>query len=176
MEIIFPSHIGMGLAQAGLSSRRRILRLALLAVVFVIVLAGQILADVVNISPTEARQRALDGELILIDVRTPKEWAASGLPDVAIGLDLRRRDFVKKLRELEARIDGLPIAYICSASGRSSGVTYNLDRAGFKNVINVTEGVFGNSTGPGWIKRGLPMRDAGTTPHPSVDTSVLPEF
>ena len=144
----------------------------LIALLCVVPLAAS--ADVTSISPPEARQQVLDGKLVLVDVRTPGEWRQTGLPDVAIGLDMTRKDFLQKLHELEASAGGVPIAYICSASGRSSVLSEYLDQSGAANVVNVTEGVLGNRDGPGWRKRGLPMRDAGSPPHPSIDPDLLP--
>jgi rhodanese-related sulfurtransferase len=49
-----------------------------------------------------------------------------------------------------------PIALICAAGNRSRWAQAFLADKGFKNIQNVGEGLFGNSTLPGWLKRGLP--------------------
>ena len=105
-----------------------------------------------------AREKAVAGEILLIDIRTPAEWASSGVADAAHTLDMQDPDFVKKLSALAAANPGKPLAMMCATGARSSYVVDALERAGATNVVNVVEGMMGSKAGPGWLRRGLPVR------------------
>jgi rhodanese-related sulfurtransferase len=103
-----------------------------------------------------AFQRASAGEILLVDIRQPEEWAATGSPQAGHRLDLRRDDFLDVLSKL-AGDNSRPIALICARGGRSARLAQTLTEAGFTNIIDVSEGMLGSSAGPGWIARGLPV-------------------
>ncbi len=99
--------------------------------------------------------------LLVIDVRTDREWRSTGLPEMAIGISLageRAAFFVDAV--LEA-VDGdlsHPLATICASGVRSARAADILRRHGFVEVYDVSEGMMGNGLRPGWIERGLPLR------------------
>ncbi|WP_240790357.1 rhodanese-like domain-containing protein [Rhodobacter sp. SY28-1] len=103
-----------------------------------------------------AFQRAQAGNLLLIDIRQPDEWADTGSPEGAQRLDLRSPDFLDRLSELAEGDTDRPIALICATGGRSARTARALTAAGFTNVLDVSEGMLGSSAGPGWLARGLP--------------------
>ncbi|NHB75423.1 rhodanese-like domain-containing protein [Rhodobacter calidifons] len=103
-----------------------------------------------------AFRRTRAGDLLLIDIRQPDEWAATGSPQGAHRLDLRSRDFLDRLSMLANGDRNRPIALICATGGRSARLARALTRAGFTNVLDVSEGMLGSSAGPGWLGRGLP--------------------
>ena len=130
-----------------------------LATVFTLVcalLTGAVQAAEV-MSAKDARAAALSGEVVLVDIRTPEEWAKTGLPDVAVPLNLRGEGFFDKLRGLMAENPGKPVAMICATGGRSGFVTDALEKQGI-DVRDVSEGMMGSTSGPGWLKRSLPVR------------------
>ena len=104
-----------------------------------------------------AYQRARSGDLLLVDIRQPREWAATGSPEGAHRLDLRRPDFLDQLSVLANGDRNRPIALICASGGRSARTARVLTDAGFANVLDVSEGMHGSSAGPGWLARGLPI-------------------
>jgi rhodanese-related sulfurtransferase len=104
-----------------------------------------------------AFQRAEAGEIVLVDIRRPDEWQATGTGKGAHRIDLRSPDFVEALAKL---VDGdrtRPIALICARGVRSARSANLLAENGFSQIINVPEGMLGSSDGPGWIARGLPL-------------------
>ena len=113
------------------------------------------------ISADAAYRRVLSGDLILIDIRRPDEWRATGSPAGAVQLDMRRDDFTDALRDVRAGAAGRTIALICARGVRSARLSNRLIEAGFVDVMNVSEGMFGSADGPGWIARGLPLQDQG---------------
>lgn len=107
-------------------------------------------------APT-AFEKVKNGELLLLDIRSPQEWKQTGVASVAKKVSMHERGFLQKL---DALIDGdksKPIALICRAGNRSSKMQYELTKRGYTNVIDVDEGMAGSRNGPGWIKRGLPI-------------------
>lgn len=103
-----------------------------------------------------AFQRAQVGEITLVDIRQPEEWADTGSPLGAHRLDMRRPDFLDRLSTLTEGDRSRPIALICARGGRSAQIARALTEAGFTNVLDVSEGMLGSSAGPGWLARGLP--------------------
>lgn len=107
-------------------------------------------------APT-AHARASEGQLLLIDIRRPDEWQASGSAASAQRLDMRREDFTTALLALAQGDRNAEIAVMCARGVRSARLAARLRDAGFTHVSDVAEGMFGSSAGPGWIARGLPV-------------------
>lgn len=112
------------------------------------------------LDPQAAHRLAAEGKITLVDIRRPDEWAKTGSGEHAVRLDLRRDDFIEQLDRLVDGNRGAPLALICARGVRSARENNKLIAAGFTNVIDVPEGMLGNSKGPGWIKRGLPLNKA----------------
>ncbi|MFO6463412.1 rhodanese-like domain-containing protein [Jannaschia sp. KMU-145] len=107
-------------------------------------------------SPGDALAAARAGDILLIDIRRPDEWEATGIPEGAAPLDMRRDDFAAALSALAGAPDR-PIALICARGVRSDRLSARLTEAGFTRIIDVPEGMLGSSAGPGWLARDLPV-------------------
>jgi len=111
-------------------------------------------ADIPAVSPIEAASLVSDGSAVLVDVREPSEWAASGV--AAPALLLAKSDFDGERKEwapfLEKIGDKKVIVY-CRSGRRSGIVAKALNDAGF-NVANL--GAFAD-----WKRAGLPIRNPG---------------
>lgn len=82
-------------------------------------------------------------DVILLDVRTPKEFAGKSSPNYgtlknAINIPIQEMD--NRITELEKYKDKEIIVY-CSHSQRSSRVSYMLTQEGFTHVINMAGGL-----------------------------------
>ena len=138
-----------------------------LASLILLLLAWPASAEV--LTPDGAEARAAAGELTIIDVRLPGEWAETGLPAGAVGISLQnprtlraRPDFVDDvLRALRERRDA-PVAVICAAGSRSAIAAELLAEGGFTKVYDISEGVSGGPHGPGWLQRHLPTEPCKT--------------
>lgn len=108
-------------------------------------------------SAPEIYAAARAGEVVLIDIRQPQEWAESGVPRGAVPLTLQDPSFGDKLGAILERANGRPLAVICRTGGRSAYLTARLGELGLANVIDVSEGVYGSAAGPGWLAHGLPV-------------------
>nr|WP_217354674.1 rhodanese-like domain-containing protein [Ruegeria atlantica] len=112
-----------------------------------------------QLSVQEAHEQAVSGDVLLLDIRTPKEWQSTGIGEGAQHLDMRREDFIPALTQLARGDKGAAIALICARGVRSARLSNRLTEAGFTNIIDVPEGMLGSAAGPGWVRAGLPVRD-----------------
>lgn len=111
-----------------------------------------------TLTTAQAHAALRDGLIMLVDIRRPDEWRATGIAQGAVAIDMRRDDFVDAVRAF--RTDpSLPIALICARGVRSRRTFNALRDAGLTNIIDVPEGMLGSRAGPGWIAAGLPMED-----------------
>lgn len=110
-----------------------------------------------QMSADEAHKQAVSGDILLVDIRTPREWRATGVGHGARPLDMRREDFVQALTQLTDGNQSAPIALICARGVRSARLSNQLTEAGFTNIIDVPEGMLGSAAGPGWVRAGLPV-------------------
>lgn len=109
------------------------------------------------LSAPEALAQARTGNIVLVDIRRPAEWAATGIPQGAVPLDLRRDDFVGALLAEVGGDRGRPVALICARGVRSARLAGRLAQVGFTRILDVPEGMLGSGAGPGWLSRGLPV-------------------
>ena len=109
----------------------------------------------------QAHKLATDGDIFLIDIRRPDEWASTGIGAGAHPIDMRRPDFVARLAQLVSEQKNAQIALICARGVRSNRLSARLTEAGLKNIIDVPEGMLGSRAGPGWLRRKLPVRFPG---------------
>ncbi len=127
----------------------------------VLISAGQTVVQAANqpqvLSAEEAYKQAQAGKILLIDIRDPQEWRETGVPRGAYLISLSDRSFLKKLVNLTAGDKTAPIAVICATGSRSSWLQKQLKRLGYRNVIDVSEGMIGNRRGVGWLRKGLPV-------------------
>lgn len=110
-----------------------------------------------KLSVTEAHQQAVEGNVVLIDIRRPQEWQRTGIPEGAAPLDMRRDDFEPALSAIVGPDRSRPIALICARGVRSARLALALTDAGYTNIIDVPEGMLGSAAGPGWLDAGLPV-------------------
>ncbi len=117
-----------------------------------------------QLNVADAHAQALSGDILLVDIRTPREWRATGVGEGAYPLDMRRDDFEQALAHLTGGDRSAPVALICARGVRSARLSNRLTEAGFTNVLDVPEGMLGSAAGPGWVRAGLPVqRKTGET-------------
>ena len=97
----------------------------------------QIEATVVDLQPT-AFMKAIDGgNLVLLDVRTPEEYAG-GFIEGARNLDYFGSDFEKELAKFNKEI---PVYVYCASGGRSEAAAEDLIKKSLKKVYNLAGGI-----------------------------------
>ncbi len=125
-------------------------------------------AEIAKMTPDVAREAALAGELVLIDIRRPEEWAETGVPDVALLADMTSRDFLAKITAIRLENPDIPLAFSCRTGNRSNYLTGELEKLGYSGLIDVVGGMSGSRADRGWAKRGLPIRPAAGAIHPVI--------
>jgi rhodanese-related sulfurtransferase len=110
-----------------------------------------------TLSTPDAHAAAVSGEITLVDIRRPDEWARTGVGQGAVGINMLDRNFIDQVSVLVGGDHSKPVALICARGVRSRKMSNRLKQAGFTNIIDVPEGMLGSGAGPGWIKRGLPL-------------------
>jgi len=126
------------------------------------------IAQVVQITPDIAREKALSGEIVLIDVRRPDEWADTGVPDVALLADMTDPDFLQMVKDIRAQRPDVLLAFSCRSGVRSGRVTAALNEMGMTGIVDVIGGMSGGSGEIGWAARGLPIRDMDAPVNPAI--------
>ena len=114
-------------------------------------------ADVPVLSAPIAFEKLSSGDLIVLDIRSLQEWKQSGIAKGAFPVSMHAADFPQRLQSILSNYDPKQVALICATGGRSAHITKILDKSGIEGVIDVSEGMFGNGSAPGWIARGLPI-------------------
>lgn len=112
--------------------------------------------DTVPLTVKEAHEKALRGEILLVDIRRPEEWKETGVGEGAYPLDMRRDDFAEELAKLRKSKGDIPVALMCARGVRSARTARRLEDAGVQDIHDVPEGMLGSSAGPGWLQSGLP--------------------
>ena len=100
-----------------------------------------------NVGVDEFDKLRSDKGNIVLDVRTPREFAASHIPG-AINVDYNAPDFSKKVNELDK---GKTYLVHCAAGVRSAKACQVMDKAAFPHLVNLEPGF------KAWEKAGKPV-------------------
>jgi rhodanese-related sulfurtransferase len=113
------------------------------------------------LTAVEARELAVSGKAVLIDIRRPDEWRATGIPAGARRADASQKDgpagFLNDVLEITGDRRDVTLVLICRTGNRTARARAFLLSKGFAEVYHVKEGVAGSEAGPGWFRRGLPV-------------------
>lgn len=114
-----------------------------------------------TISATDAYKASQEGAVTLIDIRRPSEWSDTGIPQGAQAITMHDENgpasFLENIRKAVNGDQTAPIALICARGVRTRWAQRFLTANGFTNVLNVSEGMFGRGSKPGWLRRDLPV-------------------
>ena len=140
----------------------RALLLAFLAVFSVILAPAHSWADH-KLSAPQAHADAKAGKLVLIDIRSPREWKQTGVPEGAKLVTIHHpggaNGFLEDILKAAGGDKSRPIALICAQGVRSSRGKRFLEARGFTNVHDVSEGMLGRGSQIGWLARRLPTKE-----------------
>ena len=103
------------------------------------------------ISVTEAHERARRGDVLIIDVRQPNEWARTGRPQNSVGVPFQSPTFVQDVRAAVGDKIDTSIALSCHTGARATTASGMLTEDGFTSLF-IVEGGF-----VAWDKAGLPI-------------------
>ena len=111
----------------------------------------------VNLSPDEVQAMLAKGALV-VDVRTPEEWAKTGVIPGSKGLtyfdskgSYDKEAWLKQLKPLQSSPDQ-PVILVCRSGSRSSTVgKMLLNEAGYTHVYHLDKGI------NGWSAQSRPL-------------------
>ena len=110
--------------------------------------AGSAVTNVsVGKAQTLLKERAGKADFVILDVRTPEEFA-EGHIDGAVNLDIQARDFEKKLRALDRKKSYL---VYCRTGNRSRKATVAMEALGFHSIFHMNDGIVR------WKQQNLPL-------------------
>lgn len=93
-----------------------------------------------NINSKELHEMMANGDIQILDVRTPGETAQGIVPGAKV-VDINSADF---LTQVKAVIDpAKPVAVYCAMGGRSRRAADQMQADGFAEVLNVSDGYNG---------------------------------
>jgi len=122
--------------------------LLLVSAVAMPVMGGSAVTNVsVGKAQTLLKERAGKADFVILDVRTPEEFA-EGHIDGAVNLDVQARDFEKKLRVLDRKKSYL---VYCRTGNRSRKATVAMEALGFRSIFHMNEGIVK------WKQQNLPL-------------------
>lgn len=116
-----------------------------------LVLAGAPARADDNIPAPEAASLAAVHSVLLVDVRTPTEWAQTGIPANAHTVSWGQTDFAERILKVAQGDKHAPVVLICRSGSRSARALAFLREHGFTEVRHVPDGM------NGWLARGLPV-------------------
>lgn len=120
----------------------------LLLTLTVIAAAGSAVTNVtVGKSQTLMKERAGKPDFVILDVRTPEEFAEGHIVG-AVNLDVQAKDFEKKLRALDRKKSYL---VYCRTGNRSRKATVAMEALGFRSIFHMNEGIVK------WKQQNLPL-------------------
>ncbi|MEY4232224.1 MAG: hypothetical protein RL144_424 [Actinomycetota bacterium] len=104
-------------------------------------------ATTVNLNVSEFSQKISEPGVIILDVRTPEEFA-SGHIEGALNIDFNSGDFANEITRLNP---SETYAVYCRSGSRSGQAASIMHEAGFHDVSNLNGGVID------WANDGLPL-------------------
>lgn len=106
---------------------------------------------IAQIDPATANERVRKKALILVDVRTEREWREGGIPKGAHAVTLGSPRMVDTIYGLMKEDASKPVAVICRSGMRSGRAAKLLVDAGLTDVSNVRGGLMA------WTSANLPV-------------------
>ena len=104
-------------------------------------------ATTVNLNVSEFSQKITEPGVIIVDVRTPEEFA-SGHIEGALNIDFNSGNFANEITRLNP---SETYAVYCRSGSRSGQAASIMHKAGFHDVSNLNGGVID------WTNAGLPL-------------------
>jgi thioredoxin 1 len=120
----------------------------------------------VELQPKDFNQKVSNGNVQLLDVRTPEEFSQGHIAN-AVNIDIQSEHFDANARNLYS---DLPVYVYCRSGSRSSDAAERLRKLGFKEVYELKGGILD------WEKSGLPLvTSKPEVPKPDFKTAIQGE-
>jgi phage shock protein E len=128
----------------------------ILALIAILVLVGcdALQSDVALAVPEislEEFSRQTPGTSLILDVRTPKEYAAGHIPNA---LNIPHDALAERIGQIQ-NFAGAPVVVYCKSGTRAAQAAEVLSKAGFRNARHLTGDM------DGWVAAGYPVKKDG---------------
>jgi rhodanese-related sulfurtransferase len=100
-----------------------------------------------NVAPDEFERLSKEPNTVILDVRTPKDYAAGHIKGSVL-IDFSAKDFEAKIKQLDRTKTYL---VHCAVGGRSAQACNKMDAFAFPKVVNLLGGI------KAWEKAGKPV-------------------
>ena len=116
-----------------------------------------------EITINKAFQSYTKNELVIIDIRTVREWKMTGVIPQSYLINMHTEDFSENpnfLNEVELVLNKLKkknIAFICASGARSEIVANYFIEKNYKNISHIPDGIIGKENN-GWLYLGHPIK------------------
>ena len=116
-----------------------------------------------EITINKAFQSYTKNELVIIDIRTVKEWKMTGVIPKSYLINMHTEDFSENpefLSQVELVLNKLKnknIAFICASGARSEIVANYFIGKNYKNISHIPDGIVGKENN-GWLYLGHPIK------------------
>ena len=100
-----------------------------------------------NVNADEFEKLSKEPDTIILDVRSPKEYAAGHIKNSVL-IDFNAKDFEEKIKHLDK---GKTYLVHCAVGGRSAKACSTMDAFDFPKVVNLEGGI------KAWEKAGKPI-------------------
>ena len=116
-----------------------------------------------EITISKAYQSYKENELVIIDIRTVREWKMTGVIPQSYLINMHTEDFSENpdfLSEVELVLNKFKnknITFICASGARSEIVANYFIEKKYKNISHIPAGIVGKENN-GWLYLGYPIK------------------
>ena len=115
-----------------------------------------------EISLEKAFKLYKENNLLIIDVRTKKEWEMTGIIPKSILIsmhdnnNIERKGFLEEINLELSSHKNKNVAFICASGSRSKAAMDFFLNKGFNNIHHIPDGIMGRQSN-GWLFQGYPI-------------------
>jgi len=104
-----------------------------------------------TISPCEAHEGRSAGEVVIVDVRTAREWEKTGTPQGSKRISMNSGEFTSAIKVLFDAYPNASLAIGCATGRRSKAAIKTLRKSGVSNLKILSGGM------DRWVAEDLPI-------------------
>jgi rhodanese-related sulfurtransferase len=119
-------------------------------------------AELKNVDVPEFEALRQEKKSVILDVRTPSEYAVGHIPG-AVNIDCQAKDFVEKIAALDK---GQSYLVHCAAGARSARACDKMAKLNFSNLYNLKDGF------KAWQQAGMPVEKGALKSEKSVASAA----
>ena len=127
---------------------------------------GETKVKSLNLDIQEAFEHYENNNLLVIDIRTKKEWIETGIIPKSILVNMHNdnyeenRNFIKEIDNILMVNKENNIVFICASGARSEIVVNYFSEKGYNNISHIPQGIIGKKN-DGWLYLGYPLKSLG---------------